>query len=318
MQPRAAHRATPVSRAKLRAYVRLAKLDIWDYYLGLLVALALVPAAERLDVAILATLAIFFVSELLVVAATVSFDDVTGYRDGSDAANYGSDAPARRLARKPLLTGALTEVEALRFGWIATVGAIAATLAAIAVAPHRPLWAVALVIVSGAAFIQYSYGAKLSYHGWGEVVLAGVAFGWLLGPWGLVSGTAGGFVVVQALIFGLGPLLFGVYSNTNDVAGDAKVNRRTMATSCSPRGNRNFIASVSAAETVVIVGASLLGIAPWWFVLAMAPVIAMRAYQFDTGMRRGDILRARRLGIKTHRLAVVVLIAVNVAQQATA
>lgn len=316
-EPQAAP-AAPAQSSKRRAYARLAKLDIWDYYLGLLVVLALVPASERLDVAVLGTLAIFVVSELLVVAATVAFDDVTGYRDGSDARNYGPDAPARKLARKPLLTGALSVGEALRFGRIATAGAIVTTAAAIAVAPHRPLWAVLLVIVSGAAFIQYSYGAKLSYHGWGEVVLAGVAFGWLLGPWGLVSGTAGGFVVVQALIFGLGPLLFGVYSNTNDIEGDRSVNRRTVAATCSPRVNRIFIASVSAAETVLIVGSALVGIAPWWFPLAMAPVIALRAHQFDVGMRRGDILAARRLGIKTHRLAVVVLVVVNVVHQAVA
>lgn len=305
--------AAPVSprRAKARAYARLAKLDIYDYYLGLLVVLALLVAGDGVGAAALAALALLLASEVLVVAACVAFDDVTGLRDGSDRANYGPDAPARRLARKPLLTGALTEAEAVRFGWLATAGAAVATVAAVLVAPHAPLWAIALIVVSHAAFIQYSWGAKLSYHGWGEVVLAGTAFGWLLGPWGLVAGTAGGFVVVQALIFGLGPLLFGVYSNTNDRDGDRSVGRRTVATVCSPRGNAIFIAAVSAAETVVIVGATAAGIAPWWFAAALAPVIALRARQLVLGLRRGEILAARMLGIRTHRVAVALLIVVN-------
>ncbi len=303
--------AVAVPPTKLRAYARLAKLDIFDYYLGLLIVWSLLPAADRLDVRSLLTLAVFLVAEVCVVAATVAFDDVTGYRDGSDATNYGPDAPARKLRRKPLLTGALSPAEAVRFGWIATLAAVGASVAAVLMAPHHPSWAIAVTVVCGAAFIQYSWGAKLSYHGWAEVVLAGVAAGWLLAPYGLLSGTAGGFVIVQALVFGLGPVLFGVYSNTNDRAGDSSVGRRTAATVLSRRGNAVYIAAVSLAETLIIVGSAVLGVAPWWFPLAMLPTIALRALQYYIGFRRGDILRARWLGIRTHRCTVVLLVAVN-------
>jgi len=298
---------------KLEAYMRLAKLDIWDYYLGLLVVLSLLPSAVRLDGKILLTLVVFLISELFVVFACVSFDDITGYRDGSDARNYGPDAPARKLRRKPLLDGRLTEAEALRFAWWSTAAAVVTTALAFAIAPHTPAWAVALVIVSHATFIQYSWGLKFSYIGMSEVVLAGVAFGWLLGPYGLVAGTAPGFVVVQAIVFGLGPMLFGVYSNTNDIEGDRSVNRRTMATVLSPRGNALFVATMSALEALVIVGSSVAGIAPWWFALAMAPVLAMRTTQWVLGFRRGRILDARKLGIRTHRVAVLIFIVVNLA-----
>ncbi|MGH3766316.1 MAG: UbiA family prenyltransferase [Pseudonocardiaceae bacterium] len=303
--------AVALPPTKVRAYARLAKLDIFDYYLGLLVVWSLLPAAGRLDPRSLLTLAVFLAGEVCVVAATVAFDDVTGYRDGSDAANYGPDAPARKLRRKPLLTGALSPAEALRFGWTAAVLAALVCTASVLIAPHRPTWAIALTALCGVAFIQYSWGAKLSYHGWAEVVLAGVAFGWLLAPYGLLTGTASGFVVVQALVFGLGPMLFGVYSNTNDKAGDARVGRRTAATVLSPRGNAAFIGAVSLVETLIIVGSAALGVAPWWFPLAMLPTIALRALQYGTGFRRGDILRARKLGIRTHRVTVVLLIAVN-------
>lgn len=303
--------AVTAPRAKARAYVRLAKLDIFDYYLGLLIVWSLLPAAERLDARGLRTLAVFLVSEVCVAAATVAFDDVTGYRDGSDAANYGPDAPARKLRRKPLLTGALSPPEAVRFGWAAVVVAALACTVSVAIAPHRPAWAIAVATLCAVAFIQYSWGAKLSYHGWAEVVLAGVAAGWLLAPYGLLSGTASGFVVVQALLFGLGPLLFGVYSNTNDRAGDARVGRRTAATVLSPWGNAAFIGAVSLTETLIIVGAAALGVAPWWFPLAMVPTIALRAIQYDTGFRGGDILRARKWGIRAHRMTVALLIVVN-------
>jgi 1,4-dihydroxy-2-naphthoate octaprenyltransferase len=295
----------------MRAYARLAKLDIFDYYLGLLIVWSLLPAADRLGVRSLLTLAAFLVAELCVVAATVAFDDVTGYRDGSDAVNYGPDAPARKLRRKPLLTGALSPADAVRFGWVAVIAAVLLSIAVVLMAPHHPLWAIVVTALSGTAFIQYSWGAKLSYHGWAEVVLAGVAAGWLLAPYGLLTGLAGGFVVVQALVFGLGPLLFGVYSNTNDKAADAKVGRRTAATVLSPRGNAIFIAAVSLTETLIIVGSAAIGVAPWWFPLAMLPTVALRATQYYTGFRQGDILRARTLGIRAHRVTVLLLVAVN-------
>jgi 1,4-dihydroxy-2-naphthoate polyprenyltransferase len=304
-------RVVAVPRAKMRAYARLAKLDIFDYYLGLLVVWSLLPAAARLDTRSLLTLAVFLVGEVCICAAAVAFDDVTGYRDGSDAANYGPDAPARKLRRKPLLTGALSPPEAIRFGWAMVALAALACTVSVLIAPHHPLWAIAVTALCAVAFIQYSWGAKLSYHGGAEVVLAGTAFGWLLAPYGLLSGMAGGFVVVQALVFGLGPLLFGVYSNTNDRAGDATVGRRTAATVLSPRGNAIFIGAVSLAETLIIVGSAALGVAPWWFPLAMLPTIVLRAVQYDTGFRRGDILRARWLGIRVHRVTVALLVAVN-------
>lgn len=303
--------AVAVPLGKLRAYARLAKLDIFDYYLGLLVVWSLLPAADLLDARSLSTLLVFLIAELCVVAATVAFDDVTGYRDGSDAANYGPDSPARKLRRKPLLTGALSVAEAVRFGWAAVVAAAGVSIAAVLMAPHHPTWAIVLAALSGAAFIQYSWGAKLSYHGWAEVVLAGVAVGWLLAPYGLLTGTVSGFIVVQALVFGLGPLLFGVYSNTNDRVADAAVGRCTAATVLSPRGNAVFIAAVSLAETLIIAGSAVIGLAPWWFPLAMLPTIALRAVQYHTGFRRGDILLARRLGIRTHRVTVGLLVAVN-------
>ncbi|MFJ9556643.1 UbiA family prenyltransferase [Nocardiopsis sp. NPDC101807] len=303
--PPAPPRPTPA------AYARLAKLDIVDYYIGLplVFAMTLPLLGARADT--VGFLLLVLVAEVAVVAAMVSFDDVTGYRDGSDAANYGSDAARRRLARKPLVHGTLTEPQALRFGRAATAASVALWALVIALAPHRPLWAVVGAALCLVASVQYSWGLKLSYRGFQEVFLCGLGVGWVLVPYGLLVGHVDGFVIVQALVFGGGPMIFGLYSNTNDAAGDRAAGRITVAARVSPRANTAFIVALTATETLLVTGSHLLGIAPWWFPVALLPVIALRVFQLYTGFVLGDILRARRTAIHTHRATVVLLIGAN-------
>ncbi|GAA4916737.1 UbiA family prenyltransferase [Streptomonospora salina] len=309
--PTAPHSPSPVGSGKLGAYARLAKLDIIDYYLGLLIAWSLLVPAARFEPGVLAALVLLLAGELCMVAAMTSFDDVTGLRDGSDAANYGPDAPRRKLVRKPLIAGTLTENQAIGFGRLAAVAAALLWAGAVVVAPHGPLWAIAAMALCLVCAVQYSSSLKLSYRGWQELFLVALGVGLLAGPYGLLSGTVGAFVLVQGVLFGLGPLLFGVYSNTNDIPGDARVHRRTVAVLASPRGNAAFVAAVSAAEAVLIAGTAALGVAPWWFAIALAPTMVLRAAQWTIGFVRGDILRARNLGITIHRVTVALLIAVN-------
>lgn len=293
-----------------RAYVQLAKLDIVDYYLGVLVVWALLPAALRFDGPVLGTIAVFLLGEVFVIAAMVALDDLTGYRDGSDIANYAPDDPKRRLARKPLVAGTLTESQVLKFAWITALVGAALWATAIAIAPNHPLWTVILVVVTFFFAVQYSWGVKLSYHGFQEFFLAGLGWALVLAPYGLTAGEFDGNVLVQALLFGLGPLLFGVYSNTNDVEGDRRVGRPTVAALTTPRGNQRFVVAVSALEAVLILAAPFLG-APWWFPLVLLPTMLLRVQQVRIGFADGDILRARRLGIRIHRVTVVALIVVN-------
>lgn len=295
----------------LAAYARLAKLDVFDYYLGLAVVWSLLAPAARTDPRSLLTLLVFGVGEVAMIAAMVTFDDVTGLRDGSDAVNYGPDAPSRRLARKPLLTGTIAERDAIRFGWACAAAAGLLWTVAVLIAPHRPLWAIIGVLVTLVLGVQYTWGLKLSYHGMQELFLTALGWALVLPPYGLVSGHGGGLVVVQAVLFGLGPLLFGVYSNTNDIAGDRSIGRPTVATLASPRGNAVFIGALSAAEAVLIIGAAVLRAAPWWFPLVLLPVMVLRSVQFGLGMVAGNILRARKLGVWIHRCAVVLLVAAN-------
>ncbi|MGH8878100.1 MAG: UbiA family prenyltransferase [Stackebrandtia sp.] len=297
--------------ANWRAYVRLAKLDVFDYYLSALLVWSMLAPAARIDPQVLLTIVLFGIGEVFLIAALVAFDDITGFRDGSDAINYGPDAPARRLARKPLLTKAITESAAIRFAWLCAAAATVAWIGAVLVAPHDPLWVILGVGVTLVVGLQYSWGLKLSYHGFQELFIAALGWGLVLPLYGLLAGAPSGFVVTQALLFGLGPLLFGVYSNTNDIDGDRSIGRPTVASLVSPRGNRLFIGAVSGVEIGLIVVPPLTGIAPWWFPLLLLPVIALRTVQFFVGMIRGDIMRARKLGFRIHRICLVLLVVGN-------
>jgi 1,4-dihydroxy-2-naphthoate octaprenyltransferase len=297
---------------RVGAYSRLAKLDVWDYYLALPLAWSLLAPALWFDQRVLATLALFGLGTVFVVASAVAFDDVTGFIDGSDGANYGPDAPARKLARKPLLTGELTVIEAVRFGWAAAAVGALLWAACVAVAPFANLWTVGLAALCLVTAVQYSWGLKISYRGWQEVFLAGFGTGLVLCAVGFTQGVITGFGIVQAVLFGLGPLLFGVYSNTRDADGDAAVGRPTAAVLLSDTGNRLFIAGLSVAEIALIVLSAGLGAAPWWFSLVMMPAILLRVAQLRRGVGIGDLLGARTLGLRAHRLTFALLFAVNV------
>jgi 1,4-dihydroxy-2-naphthoate octaprenyltransferase len=298
--------------SKLRSYARLGKLDVYDYYPSVAVALsAVLLPFSGLRPATIVTLLLFLLGAVCVIVAMVALDDVTGYRDGSDAANYGPDDPLRNKLRKPLVAGTLTLREALVFGWATAAAGAALWAAAVSTAPHRPTWTVVLVAVLFVVSVQYSYGLKISYHGFQEIFIAGLGAALVMGAYGLTSGQFSGFVLVQGVLFGCGPLLFGVYSNTNDIPGDRAVGRPTVACLVSPKGNAVFIGALSAAEFLTGAVASAVGIAPWWFVLLMLPVTVLRVRQYLTGFRQGDIMRARKLGFPAHRVSTGLLITAN-------
>jgi 1,4-dihydroxy-2-naphthoate octaprenyltransferase len=298
--------------SKLRSYARLGKLDVYDYYPSIAIALsAVLLPVSRFEPATARMLVLFLLGEVCVVMAMVALDDVTGFRDGSDAVNYGPDNPLRNKLRKPLVAGTLTLGEALGFAWIAAAAGAVLWGAAVALAPHRPVWTVVLVAALFVFSLQYSYGLKISYHGFQELFLVALGAALVVAPYGLAAGRFSGFVLLQGVLFGLGPLMFGVYSNTNDVEGDRRVGRLTVACLVSPKGNAVFVGALSVTEFLLGVAASLTGVAPWWFAALMLPVTVLRARQYLIGFRQGDIMRARRLGFTVHRVSLLLLIAAS-------
>ena len=103
--------------SKARTFARLGKLDVYDYYLSVFVvgAAALPAAGFAAGAEALPMLLLFLLGEVCTLVALVSFDDVTGFRDGSDIANYGPNDPLRKKLRKPLVAGTLSEREAVSY-----------------------------------------------------------------------------------------------------------------------------------------------------------------------------------------------------------
>jgi 1,4-dihydroxy-2-naphthoate octaprenyltransferase len=300
----------PARHGRLWAYSKLAKLAFYDYYLSALVVWTLLPPDLRTDPQVLLVLVLCTVGWLGTVAATVAFDDVTGYRDGSDARNYDPEQEALRdRERKPLLDGHLSVEAAVRFGWVSVAVAAAALAAAVAVAPHRPVWTVVLAPFVLLISANYSYGLKLSYRGFQELVILASTGLTILIPYGLATGRYTGLVGLLTFLFGLWSLMVSVYSNLNDVAGDRAAGRRSIAVLAPRRVYRAMIVALTASEPAAILLALAVGAIPAWYPLFLLPVLAVRANQARTGLRQDNPLGARKLGVRAHRLGVLMVLA---------
>ncbi|MFD6333374.1 UbiA family prenyltransferase [Streptomyces niveus] len=302
------------ARGRLVAYARLAKFEfVLDYYLSMVVLWTALAGSVRFAPDTLTTLLLFLLGEVGVISAVMALDDVNGIRDGSDRANYlgTGGTPLRPLERKPLLTRALTVNQATRFGYLSLLwGAVFWTSAALA-APERPLWALVVTGLVLFAGFQYSWGLKLSYRGFGEVLIMGCPLVIVVAPYGFVTGHLPATVLVQAVLFGLWQILVSCYSNTKDISGDAAVGRSTVAVHASARGNLLFIGALSAADLLLTVGASAVGWAPWWFFAALLPEMVLRLRQFTSFSRNGDALLARRRGVVAFRTGVAGIVLAN-------
>ncbi|MEU3961492.1 UbiA family prenyltransferase [Streptomyces buecherae] len=300
--------------SRLSAFARLAKFEfVLDYYLSVLVVVSALAAGAGLAGGDLLTLGLFLLGEIGVVSAVMAFDDVNGYQDGSDAANYLSEdgTELRPLQRKPLLTGALRLRQAQWFGYLSLAWGALFWSTSAAAAEHQPVWA---LVVTGLVLVsswQYSWGLKLSYRGLGELLIAGCPMVIVIAPYGFVAGDLPALLLVEGVLFGLWQILVSAYSNTKDIEGDAAVGRSTVAVRASERGNRRFIGLLSAADVLLAGTAAVVGWAPWWFVLAMLPLTALRVRQYVSFVRNGDALLARRRGVVAFRTGVACLILVN-------
>jgi 1,4-dihydroxy-2-naphthoate octaprenyltransferase len=297
---------------RLRAYMKLAKIAFYDYYLCVLVAGTVSIRAGGSPLRTVAMLTVFDLGWFAVVAATRAFDDVTGFRDGSDDVNYRpNQAVLRDRSRKPLLTGQITEREAVAFGYAATAAGAALWMLAVLIAPHPSIGAAALAAFTLFIAVQYSYGLRFSYRGGQEAVLLLSTALAVLVPYWLAAGRLSSLALLESFLFGLWSLLVSVYSNVNDVAGDRAVGRINVATSVSPRAYRWFVVLLTTTEVIAVGAALAAGAAPPWLALFLLPVLVVRVRQLHIGLLRGEPLAARRLGRVIHRVGVVLLVSAN-------
>ncbi|MFT2020124.1 UbiA family prenyltransferase [Streptomyces sp. 796.1] len=304
--------ASPDTKDRLNAYVKLGKLSFYDYYLSAFIVLAALPGAQTWDGTTFAVLLLYVAGYLGVVAATVALDDVTGIKDGSDARNYTPETgQLRDLSRKPLLSGALTVRQAELFGWGAMAWGALLWSVVFVIAPESSLWVGLLMVAVLVTNVQYSYGLKISYNFGQEVILVTPGLAVLI-PYVLLTGEATGLVILESVLFGLWSLLVSIYSNMNDVEGDRLAGRRNLATLTTAPVYRKIIVATHLLEPVAVAVAIAVGAVPVWFAALLLPLWVLRVQQARAGVGQGNLLQARMLGIKLHRWGVPVLLLANV------
>ncbi|WP_329032766.1 UbiA family prenyltransferase [Streptomyces sp. NBC_01725] len=288
----------------LRGLLRLSKIRVFQHYFGLALAwLLLSPEALQRPGATTAML-LFLLGSVAIVACACASDDIAGFRNGSDLMNYQSDEQLRDIRAKPLLTGTVTERQALTFAVGSGFVAVLAGAAAFWVLDwDAPFSAYALYLLGFAFSVQYSVGLKVSYRrGGGETLLCFSTAAGLLAPFLAVNRDWTWPAVAQALLLGLWLVMVSSYSNVNDVAGDRMAGRRTLAVTTGRTVQNAAMASFFLLSAGLLTALAMTGGWPGWLLLTALPATALHAAQLYHGPVRGQWLRARKLGLIAYNL----------------
>lgn len=291
-------RITPGKKAA--AYFRLGKLRVYHHVYAWLLAVLLLAheGVSRPGAAV--ALGLVLIGMFAMKVATCAADDVVGFRDGSDAKNYASGGHLPK-SNKPLLSGMVTEREAINYGVIAGLiayGAGAALLIPLGGdVPVVFLIGYALVI---AIAVQYSWLFQFSYRPGGlEFVIFVVNAAEVLGTYWLISRHWSTDAVVIGLLIGVCMLLVVSYANFGDRVGDAESGRRTLAAVISPRIYRAMIAVLSALSIVLLIAPFVIGSLDPILIVCVIPALVLRAMQIRAGLFRDQVQRAVVLGFRT-------------------
>lgn len=281
-----------------RGLVRLSKVGVIQHYFGLFLAWLLLNRAALERPGTTPAMLLFLLGSAAIVACACAADDVAGYRNGSDAINYQEGETLRDIRKKPLLSGAVTERQAIGFAISAGTAALLAGALAFWVLRWQAPAEAYVVYAAGFFFsVQYSVGMKVSYRrGGGETLLCLSTAAGLLAPFLAVNREWTWAAVIQSLLLGLWMVMVSSYSNMNDAEGDRSVSRKTLAVTAAP-------AVITAMQVVLfLTSASLLiwislGDLPRWTLLASLPTIALHGAQLFHGPHKKNWLRARNLGL---------------------
>ncbi|ONK10121.1 prenyltransferase [Streptomyces sp. MP131-18] len=283
---------------KVLAYLQLGKARVYHHAYGWVLALLLLRLDGHVGRDTAAALALLLVMVLTTQWAGGAADDLGGYRDGSDARNYAG-RPARTMSRKPLLTGVLTEAEAVRFAIVMFAVAVASGLVAVLTLDGgSPFAAVAVMLVAQVCSVQYSVGMKLSYRPFGlETTILFIIGCIALLPYWLVAGSLNAEIWYTSALVGLWFLLIVNYGNASDRRGDAEVSRQTLAVFLPPAVFKGvlvllFLGSVTLLTLLFTTTRfdTALG-------LATVPVVVLHAVQLYYGVGKEDWRKARFIGL---------------------
>ena len=289
---------------RLLALMELAKLRVFDMWLGAIVAVAFAMNQPESSASAVLSFILTVLTLVLAVALTCSLDDIVGLRDGVDARNHRG--PARFGVRKPLLDGRLTITDAVRFCWLLAAAMVVSAAAAVGLSSAGPGWRLPMLLVVCVLAVTYSWGLKLSYRGLGGLGVFAMGLGTVVLPCAFAYGSVSAVVWVAGGLVGLWLGQIIMFSNSADAAGDADAGRMTMAARLSTSGNIIFIASVHVLGGLAS-AALVAAVCPGWWLLGLSPVWITQAFQLHRGLVQRDWLGARRLGFSITRLGCVVL-----------
>ena len=298
-------------RARLRAYGQLGKVKLVDIWLGPLLAWSLAAGTGHGGPRTAALCLLFVAVVAASMFASHAFDDLTGFRDGSDLRNY---APERRRSQvKPLVQGTLTERDAVRFGVSSCAAALVLLAAFCAVADFRPWWLVPAGIATVILGAQYSGGISFSYRvfGGGEALTGATLAATVLLPHTAAVGRVQAAGVIEALLFGCWLVIVLAASNGADAEDDRRVGRRTVAASVPPAVNRAFMAVLVVGSWLLALGASVAGVLGPWVPLGLLPAWVLQGIVLRNGLR-GQWRNRRNYGFLAVRLGILGLVVANV------
>ncbi|MFD4139611.1 UbiA family prenyltransferase [Streptomyces sp. NPDC058572] len=283
---------------KWTAYVQLGKLRVYHRLYHWIVLLALLYS----DSVSLhgATTALVLVPLLLlsIQSSACAMDDIMGFRDGCDRANYGA-ADYPDMIRKPLVAGVLSVRQAVAFVvTVVTVATIAVVTTALSlgvdVLPALAIWAVVIGIA-----LQYSGGLKFSYVPGGlELFISGLTVVVTIIPYLMIAHTVTGTVVLIGLLTGSWFLMPVSYGNMADRVGDGAANRRTLAVVLSPRNFQGAIWILYGYSIVLTVLLFTVGDLHPLTAPLLLPVVVMQAVQHYQGIVKGHVRKAMKFGFR--------------------
>jgi 1,4-dihydroxy-2-naphthoate octaprenyltransferase len=277
----------------------------YENWLGTPMWWSLLPAGLAADGRTLLLVALTLLAYASMVAAMGTLDDVQGYRDGSDLANYQRSDPSglRPLTRKPLLLGWVTARQAQAYARLAMVTCAVVATSAWLVSTAAPGWWLPAYAAVSFVGINYSAGLKLSYHGAQELTLFTIKVACVALPYVLVTGNLPAEVAVAAVLLGLWFVQVSMCSNTHDLPGDREAGRRTFAVVLGEVAHRKAITAVVGAGWALILTATL---ASWWTPLQLAAVLPAGALHVRQlrAVLGGDPLAARADGFMALRVGV--------------
>ncbi|AWW41070.1 UbiA family prenyltransferase [Streptomyces cadmiisoli] len=292
--------------AKFIGYVQLGKVRIYHHAYGWILALLLLRLDGRAGADTAAPLALTLLMVLATQWSGGAADDLGGFRDGSDARNYAG-RPAATVAKKPLLTGVLTEREAVRFGIVMWLVAIAAGLVAVLTLDGTaPLAAVLVMLVGQIASVQYSIGMKLSYLPGGLEATIFYVIGCIgLVPYWLIAGHVTAEALITSALVAVWFLLIVSYGNASDRQGDSEVSRRTMAVLLPPGPFKVFLFLLFATSVTLLTLLFTTTRFDTVLALTVVPVVALHAVQLYYGAAKEEWRKARFIGLSSVDLGCV-------------